>query len=191
MKFPRPNIYVAAFLFGAVVITVLPFLQKRFLKAPPPIRTLPSWTLLTSTGEQVGSASLSGRVWLASFMASPCDAECTGRQEFFGRSVEHLQDTDGGVVMVSLTADAPSPSRPGWYVLGGEAEPQLVEAFRQGWVTWAGTDAGSTAAEFARLPGVAVVDQNGALRGFWKDDAEGRGNAINAARLLWRHGVKP
>ena len=187
-----PNrVFVAAFVLGAVVITVLPLLQKGFLKAPAPITVLPSWSLQTSTGEVVGSATLSGRVWLASFIPEPCGADCRERQEFFGRSLPHLQDLDGGVVMVSLTAGAPSASVSGWYVLGGEGEPQLVEAFRRGWVQWAGTDAGSTPAEFSRLPGVAVVDQNGALRGFWKDDAEGRGNAINAARLLSRRGVNP
>jgi hypothetical protein len=187
----RPNIFVVAFVVGAVILTVLPFLQKRFLKAPPPIVTLPEWTLLTSSGEQVGSASLRGRVWMASFVASPCDADCVARQESFGRSLPHLEDLDGGVVLVSFTAGSPAPSRAGWYVLGGEAEAQVVEAFRKGWLTWAGTDAGSTPAEFSNLPGVAVVDQNGALRGCGKDDAEGRGNAINAARLLSRYGVKP
>lgn len=191
MKRFKPNIFVVAFVVGAVILTVLPFLQKRFLKAPPPIVTLPEWTLLTSSGEQVGSASLRGRVWMASFVAAPCDPDCVTRQESFGRSLPHLEDLDGGVVLVTLTAGTPAPSQRGWYVLGGEAEPQVVEAFRKGWLTWAGTDAGSTPAEFSNLPGVAVVDQNGALRGFWKDDAEGRGNAINAARLLSRYGVKP
>ena len=189
---PIPNkVFVIAFVLGAVVLTVLPILQKRMLKAPPPIVALPEWSLLDSTGAQIGSATLRGRVWLASFVSAPCEGECLSRQESFGRSLPHLEDLDGGVVMVSLTASAPTPSVRGWYVLGGEAEPQVVEAFRKGWIQWAGTDAGSTPEEFARLPGVAVVDQDGSLRGFWKDDAEGRGNAINAARLLWRHGVKP
>lgn len=158
----KPNAFVLAFVLGAAVLTLLPFLQKRFLKAPAPIRTLPGWP--------------PGRVSLVSFAPSPCDAECAQRQEAFERSRPHLDDVDGGVVMVTLSmADAASS----------------IEEFRLAWVQWAGTDAGSTPAEFARLPGFAVVDQNGALRGFWKDDAEGRGNAINAARLLWRHGPAP
>jgi hypothetical protein len=187
----RPNVFVVAFVLGAVVLTVLPLLQKRFLKAAEPIVTLPDWSLSTAGGEVVGSQSLRGRVWLASFRASPCDSECLSRQEAFGRVLPHLEDLDGGVVLVTFTADAPVPSPPGWYVVGGPTEPQVVESFRDGWTAWGGNDAGSTAAEFSRLPGFALVDQNGALRGFWKEDAEGRGNAINAARLLRLHGPRP
>ncbi len=159
----KPNVFVLAFLVGAVVLTLLPFLQKRLLRAPAPIRSIAGW--------QTG-----GRVALVSFASSPCEAGCADRQAAFERSRPHLDDTDGGVVLVTLsTADA------------GE----LIEQFRLGWWEWAQTDAGTTVDEFAQLPGQAVVDQTGALRGFWKDDPEGRGNAINAARLLWKHGVQP
>jgi hypothetical protein len=187
----KPNVFVLAFVLGAVVLTVLPFLQKRFLKAPAPIATLPAWSLSTSSGEEVGSEGLKGRVWLATFMARPCDSECADRQQAFGRSLPHLEDLDGGVVLVTFTPEAPGPSQAGWYVVSGANEPQVVDAFREGWRQWAGTDAGSSAEEFSTLPGVALVDQNGALRGFWKDDAAGRGNAINAARLLLQHGARP
>ncbi|MBK7857524.1 MAG: hypothetical protein IPJ65_02640 [Archangiaceae bacterium] len=187
----RPNVFVAAFVLGAAALTVLPFLQRRFLKAPEPIYTLPPWSLSTSSGEAVSDASLKGRVYLASFIASPCDTECVARQESFGHALPHLDDLDGGLVMVSFSAVAPSPSQPNWYVLGGPNESAVVESFREGWRRWAGTDAGTTPEEFSRLPGYAVVDQTGAVRGFWKDDVAGRGNAINAARLLLRYGVKP
>ncbi|MBL8950351.1 MAG: hypothetical protein JNK82_06220 [Myxococcaceae bacterium] len=155
--------FVLAFVLGAVVLTALPLFQKKLLNAPAPVRALKGWP--------------AGRVSVVSFLPSPCDdAACVERQVAFARSKEHLDDTDGGVVWVTL-----SPADAG----------ELIEELRAGWVQWAGTDAGTTPEEFARLPGEAVVDQTGALRGFWKDDPEGRGNAINAARLLWRHGVKP
>ena len=80
-------------------------------------------------------------------------------------------------------------STPRWLRVGGPDALATVDTFRQGWWQWAQTDAGTTAQEFATLPGFAVVDQNGALRGFWKDDVAGRGNAINAARLLATHGA--
>jgi hypothetical protein len=185
----KPNVFVVAFILGAVVLTVLPLLQKRFLKAPEPIRTLQPWSLATSTGEVVSSAGLAGRVWLASFAAQPCDADCSTRQELFGRSLAHLADLDGGVVLVSIGSAA--PSQPGWYALSGPGAERVLEDFRLGWLQWAATDAGSTPDEFAHLPGFALVDQAGALRGFWRDDAAGRGNAINAARLLWQHGARP
>jgi hypothetical protein len=178
----RPNVYVAAFVLGAIVLTVLPLLQRRMLAAPEPIMSLPPWTSAAVTSE-----TLRGHVWLVSFVASPCDAECLARQQAFGRALPHLDDLDGGVVLVSIGSSSPSVKN-GYAV---DRAPGLVDAFRAGWARWAGTDAGSTAEEFARLPGFAVVDQNGALRGFWKDGPEGRGNAINAARLLCERGAQP
>lgn len=183
-------VFVAGFVIGAVVLTVLPFMQKKFLKAPAPIRELPQWSLTTASGEAVGSAQLKGRVWLASFVAAPCEGDCVTRQQAFGRSLEHIEDLDGGLVLVSFDAAAALPASGAlWLHLGGPGESDVVDAFREGWRTWAGTDAGTSAAEFSNLPGFAVVDQNGALRGFWKDGPEGRGNAINAARLLYQHGA--
>ena len=71
----------------------------------------------------------------------------------------------------------------------GDAVP-LVAALHEGWRQWAKTDAGQTEEEFFQLPAVILVDQEGMLRGFWRDDSTGRGNAINAARLLAEHGAR-
>jgi hypothetical protein len=188
----RPNIFLVAFVLGAVVLTVLPFLQRKFLNAPPPIASLAPWTLSTSTGKVVTSADLKGHVYLAGFVEAACDAGCRTRHDAFGRGAEHIADLDGGVMLVSLIAgpDVP-PSTPLWLQLGGAEALDTLDGFRQVWWQWAQTDAGTTPQEFASLPGFAVVDQDGALRGFWRDDVAGRGNAINAARLLAEHGTSP
>ena len=52
-------------------------------------------------------------------------------------------------------------------------------------------DAGTTLEEFAQVPALGLVDQNGALRGFWTTTEIGRGNLINAARLLAKKGPRP
>jgi hypothetical protein len=75
--------------------------------------------------------------------------------------------------------------------VGGAGVPSVLEQLRGAWGTWAGTDAGSTPEEFSTLPAVVLVDQAQAVRGFWQGDTAGRGNAINAARLLASHGVHP
>ncbi len=192
MKTLRQNIFLVAFVLGAVVLTVLPFLQRKFLNAPAPIVTLPAWALQTSTGQQVTSADLKGHVYLAGFVEAPCEAACRTRRDTFGRSVEHIEDLDGGVLLVSFVAGQDTgPSTSLWLQLGGGSALDTLDAFRRGWWQWAQTDAGTTPQEFAALPGFAVVDQDGALRGFWQDDVAGRGNAINAARLLARHGAAP
>jgi hypothetical protein len=192
VKTLRQNVFLVAFVLGAVVLTVLPFLQRKFLNAPAPIVSLPAWSLETSTGKVVTSADLKGHVYLAGFVEASCDAGCRTRREAFGRGAEHVADLDGGVLLVSLIAgpDVP-PSTPLWLQLGGADALGTIDAFRQGWWQWAQTDAGTTPQEFSSLPGFAVVDQDGALRGFWQDDVAGRGNAINAARLLAEHGAAP
>lgn len=193
------NPFVIGFLLGIAFLTALPFLQRRFLKAPPPIAKLAPWALPTADGGVVGSVALEGTVWLASFPPPACDAPCQDKQAHFARALNHIDDFDGGIALVSFgfdsTAVGPVPDLlPGrWYVTHAPAA-QLdgaLASLRQGFVTFSGRDGGATAQDFSRLNGLALVDQEGALRGFWMDDAAGRGNAINAARLLARYGPRP
>jgi hypothetical protein len=197
---PRPkwkDPFVIGFVLGAVILTALPFLQRRFLKAPPPIRTLPEWTL-TSLGDggSVTSAELTGKVLLIELVSAPCDEHCVERQQYFSTGTTHTDDLGGRVQLVTVVQPgaetALSSLRPSarWHVVSGDASG-LLGALRDGWVQWANTDAGQTDDEFFRLPAVILVDQAGALRGFWHDDSTGRGNAINAARLLAEHGPRP
>jgi hypothetical protein len=188
MKKWRPNIFVLAFILGAIVLTVLPLLQRRFLKAPEPVVGLPAWSLLTADGG-VSSDDLRGHVYLASFVPPGCEEGCRTRQELFGHAVGHVADLDGGVLLVSFVAGLPPACPRGWICAGGPGVEHVIESFHAGWNAWAHTDAGQTWEEFATLPGEALVDQDGRLRGFWKDDPEGRGNSINAARLLAEHGA--
>jgi hypothetical protein len=200
---PKPpvwkNPFVIGFVIGIAVLTVLPFLQRRFLKAPPPISSLAPWALPTVDGGSVSSEALKGTVWLASFAPPECDATCREDQARFGRALNHVDDFDGGIALVTFafesTAVPEVPDlRPGrWYVTRASAaqlDGALV-SLREGFTTFGGRDGGATAAEFARVPGLALVDQRGDLRGFWLNDPAGRGNAINAARLLARYGPQP
>lgn len=81
-----------------------------------------------------------------------------------------------------------------WQVINGDAAAtaQLVREFQIGFSEWAQLDAGSSPEEFILREPIALVDQNGQLRGFWRSDVAGRGNAINAARLFAaRYGPQP
>jgi hypothetical protein len=186
--------FVLAFAIGVVVLTVLPFLQGRFLKAPPPLSVLPTWQLAqVADGGLVGSASLAGKVVLLEVAAGPCDAPCVERQEAFGKALNHTDDLGDTVAIVSVAMPGAVPALRGlgggrWLVVTGEDAQlaSLLAAFRSGWEGWAHTDAGTTTDELSRLPVVVVIDQLNQLRGFWHDDSTGRGNAINAARLLAR-----
>ncbi|MCA2977465.1 MAG: hypothetical protein INH41_18180 [Myxococcaceae bacterium] len=191
-------VWVAAFAIGVVVLTVLPLLQKRFLKAPPPIAPFGEWRLATLDDRRpMGSAELAGQVMLISFAPSPCDAACVDRQLVFARGVDHTDDLADRVRHVTITrADneglkAKAIGR--WHVLAGSDEQlaPVLDALHTAWRLRVGTDAGVSVQERLSLPAVVVVDQLGAVRDFWRDDAAGRGNAINAARLLATRGPQP
>ena len=191
--------FVLAFVVGAVVLTALPFLQRRFLKAPAPVMTLPPWTLTAlPDGGELSSRDFQGKVVLLMLARGPCDADCREHQAAFGRGLQHTDDLGDLVQLVSVALpgaeEALAPlAVPGsrWHLARGPAAGGLVASLREGWRRWVGTDAGATDEDFARLPAVALIDQDGALRGFWHDDPAGRGNALNGARLLARHGPRP
>jgi len=197
---PWRNPFVVAFVVGAVFLTVLPFMQRRFLKAPPPGPSLGAWQLQLTDGGTFGAEQLKGKVWIASFADEPA------RQAEFGSILRHVDDLGGKVVLVSFVA--PGATGPEgndrWFVVTGSSEkfqslamgqfqPAFIEALTS---RYAGGfsrdfDAGSTLAEWTRIPTIAVVDQNGALRAFWSEKDLGQGNAINAARFLAKQDPKP
>jgi cytochrome oxidase Cu insertion factor (SCO1/SenC/PrrC family) len=193
------NPYVIAFLVGVIFLTVMPRLQKRFLKAPPPIAPLGEWTLSTvDDGHPFGSAQLMGKVVLFSFVPAPCDERCVEAQRAFGRGLEHTDDLGDGVHFVSLVRQDAAPAVRAlalgrWQLVTGPDDKlaPVLASFHAAWATRGGFDAGSTVAEQVALPAFALVDQHGMVRDFWRADNAGRGNAINAARLLAAHGPNP
>ena len=193
------NPFVIAFAVGVVFLTALPFMQQRFLKAPPPGPPVGAWKGTLRDGGTLTSEDLKGRVWLASFASDP-----TRRAEF-GDMLRHFDDLHGKVALVSFVApgDQGPPGNDGWYVVSdapAEFEALVAKfqpAFGQALATRnAGGfppdfDGGTTPAEWLHVPAIAVIDQNGAFRVFWNELSLGRGNAINAARLLAKQGPTP
>lgn len=195
------NPFVLAFAVGVVVLTAMPFLQNRTLRAPPPGPNVGAWSMrLTSDGGVVGSQQLAGKVWLASFTSD------LGLRTEQGDILRHTQDLGDKVVLVTFVA--PGEKGPEgndrWLVVSGTQEEyealalkQFLPAFKGALTTRFaggfpdGFMPGSTLDDWRRVPVLGVVDQNGALRVFWKDEAVGRGNAINAARLLAKQGPTP
>jgi len=190
---------VIAFLLGAIVLTVLPFLQRRFLKAPPAIAPLTTWRLSTvDDARPFGSAELLGHVFIIFFAPSPCETDCLEAQRAFGRGVDHTDDLGDTVHFVTVARDTAAPALQGlangrWHVVTGadEALSPLVASLHSAWALRGGSDAGSTLPEQIALQAFAVIDQEGQVRDFWRADSAGRGNAINAVRLLARYGPNP
>lgn len=197
---PKPfwkNPYLIGFLLGAAFLTVMPFIQRRFLKAPPPLRQLTAWELPSLGGGPVSTTALKGKVVLATTELGPCDPACLERQKNFGTAVRHVDDLDGGVVVVSFVgeeakaglAELMQTATPAWRFAGGNAD-QLDPLLGQ---LQLGLDQflAPPSANFAKAHVIVLIDQNDAVRGYWMDDGAGRGNSINAARLLAKHGPNP
>jgi hypothetical protein len=188
------NPYLIAFVIGAVFLTVLPIVQRQFLKAPPPIKQLTAWEVSSLGGGPVSSQALAGKVVLLSTEPGPCDADCVKRVTDFGTAVRHVDDLKGTVIVLSLVGEgAKEALQPliakadgAWRFGGGDLEPLLGQL-------QAGLDAflAPPSADFAKAHAIALLDQNGAVRGYWMADGAGRGNSINAARLLAKRGPNP
>ena len=183
------NPWAVSFAVGIVALTVLRFSQQAFLHAPPPGPSLGTWQLRTADGTPYGSQQLLGRVWIVSTATAP---EALAR---FGSIHRHLDDLGEKIVLVSVVADAGAvqpDAGSSWVALTGdraELEGLVMAHLRPAFVQFpptvtANVDAGTTFADFAQLAAFGVVDQKGFIRGFWPDADLGRGNVINAARLL-------
>ncbi|MFN0062162.1 MAG: hypothetical protein ACKVPX_06575 [Myxococcaceae bacterium] len=167
------NPYVLAFVLGVVTLTALPFAQRFFLRAPPPLRALPDVLLRESNGALVPLISLRGKIWMVGVFETPCQSACTQRLAALERVSRHVDDLNGAVASLALHsfADGNPPHGPS---LSLAASPKTLRQLGLN--------------EFDRF---ALIDQNGALRGFWPTDEAGQGNFINAARLLARYGPNP
>jgi|CXWL01.1.fsa_nt_gi cytochrome oxidase Cu insertion factor (SCO1/SenC/PrrC family) len=193
------NPYTFAFVVGAAILTALPILQRRFLSAPPPIGAWGQWQLRSvDDGKAASEQTFAGKVVMVNFVPSECDSQCLERVVEIGKGLEHTDDLGDKVAIVTLAWPPASQTLLGraqgrWQVLSGDGA-QLKALFgrlRAAWEIFAHTDAGDSPEAFATLPAIMVVDQLGAIRGFWKGDEVGRGNAINAARLLAKEGPNP
>jgi protein SCO1/2 len=206
--FQRNKPFVIAFVAGAVVLTILPFIQSQFLRAPEPIASLGSWQLVDESGKPFGSADLKGTVWIASFFFTHCPSLCPKQQEDMGKMLRHVDDLDGKkgvapIVLVSFTVD-PDNDTPEeltkymqrlnapagkWKYLTGPRE-RIEDLLVKKFLVAMGKKDGTTG-DIAHVSKFVLVDQNGDVRGFWDTDELARGNLINAARLLAKKGPRP
>jgi protein SCO1 len=214
---PWKSPFLIAFLVGAVILTVLPFLQQAALRAPEPITSLGAWELVDEHGKPYGSAELKGSVWIASFFFTRCPSVCPAQQQALVGLLPHLEDLQGKsgvapIAIVSFTVDPehdtpellqkyeekmrPAASAKGgeWKLLTGERE-QMKELLIKRFLVPMGEREPLQGApdlfDISHVAKFALVDQNGDVRGYWGIDDLGRGNLINAARLLAKKGPRP
>jgi len=215
------NPFLIAFIGGAIFLTVLPFLQRAQMRAPEPLGPIGEFSLLDEHGKAFGSADLKGKVWIATFFFTRCPSVCPAQQKLLVGALPHVEDLAGRsdvapIELVSFTVDPENDvsavlndyekkldplqeaTRNRVHLLTGtkhDMRELLVKHFLvvMGDRTPASAEAAANADlyDIAHAAKFALVDQEGMLRGFWSTDEQGRGNVINAARLLAKQGPTP
>jgi protein SCO1 len=205
------NPFLIAFVVGAVALTVLPFLQKTQLRAPEPISHLGDWSLVDQWGKPLGSKELAGKVWVASFFFSRCPSICPPQQRDFLKILDHVDDLDAPIELVSFSVDpehdkpeilnayerkldATGTTKGKWHLVTGSKETLkdiLIKRFMVDMGDARALDGSADLFDISHSAKFVLVDQNGAVRGYWSADDLGRGNLINAARLLAKRGPNP
>ena len=200
--------FFLGFLIGAAALTILPFMQRAFLRAPPPIGPLGTWRLVDERGHALGSDELRGKVCIAGFFFSRCPTVCPGLQQRLGGIARHVDDLGDAIHLVSFTVDPEFDTPP---VLEAYARKMGADPARWSFVTGDKAqvddlllhrffvDVGARKAlsdrpdvfDISHAARFALVDQSGALRGLWSADDDGVSQLINAARLLARQGPDP
>ncbi|MBM4279764.1 MAG: SCO family protein [Deltaproteobacteria bacterium] len=208
---PWKNPFVIAFVAGAITLTVLPFLASQTLRAPPAVASLGPWQLVDQDGKAIGSETLRGQVWIASVFFSRCPSVCPKQQRAFASILRHVDDLRApGKQPVRLVSFSVDPGFDSPEVLRAWATKQGVDLSRWSLVTGPEADLkkllvermfleigdktpvpGTDLFDIAHASRFVLVDQNGDVRGYWPTDDLGRGNLINAARLLWKKGPRP
>lgn len=208
---PWRNPWVLGFVVGAAALTILPFLQRASLRAPEPITSVGAFTLTDERGQAFSSVDLKGKVWVANFFFARCPSICPAMQAETAKILPQVDDLgdDAGetpIVLVSITVDpehdtpevldayARKLQAPGgrWKFLTGDRaaiEELAVKRFLLG-MGDRETVSGDVY-DIVHSGKLALVDQNGDVRGYWSADEGGRTALVSAARLLAKHGPNP
>ena len=133
-------------------------------------------------------------------MPTPCGPECSATLDHFGEVQAHVSDLGDRISLVSfaeaesleVARKAHAHATAAWRLLSGppDALSPIWAHFAHSWDIKM-QSLTERRIEFLARPTLAVVDQNGSVRGLWPADDEGRGQAINAARMFARYGTEP
>ena len=187
------NPYVWAFLVGCVVVTLMRPLLRRVPPPPPVIGRVPSFSLVSSSGEPFGSVALSGHVYVANLFFTRCSAACQDVMRSMARLAGRYRDDKlDSLRLVSITLDPEYDTperlraveagyevdRDRWTLLTGV--PDQVRALAErgfGLAHQGDLRAAADAAEGAKF---FLVDGSGQLRGRYD------GGALGLDEVFWR-----
>ncbi len=101
---------LVALLFGLPIVRSM---TRRLGTSPPVLGTLPAFALSDQRGQSFGSRELTGRVWVADFMFTACQAACpllTERMAEVGRRA-HKLGPDFHLVSITVDPERDTPDK--------------------------------------------------------------------------------
>jgi len=186
----RRHIWVAAFVVGAVTLTALRCTERlRHVPDPPEVMfQLPDYALVDHEERPFTPETMRGKVWIAGFVFTSCPSSCPVVTKAMGELREHLDRYGVDVQMVSFTVD-PVHDTPevlaqyfadqgvdseNWRFVTGEPR-EVLSLVRHGFKLGAGdreADEEGIAYDIAHSTKLALIDGDGAVRGYYGIDGE-------------------
>lgn len=194
------NPLVWAVVMGALFgIPVYRSMTRRLTASPPILGGLPAFTLTDQRGQPFGSRELTGKIWVADFIFTSCQAVCpmlSERMAEVGKRARHL-GPDFHLVSISVDPERDTPDRLAaygaryganpisWSFLTGPEQAiqaTVVEGFKvgAGKERSAGADGGPGFWEIFHGEQLVLVDRQLRIRGYFKPTSEGIDKLLEA-----------
>lgn len=182
LRFVRKNIWVIAFVLGAITITLLRPLTRHVPDPPPVMFHLPDYRLVDHEGRAFTPDTMKGKVWVAGFIFTRCPSTCPAVTRAMADLRARFDRNSIDVPMVSFTVDpeydtvkvlaehAANVGADGetWRFVTGEpaaVRSLVVEGFKLGMGAPEVTPSG--AFDIAHSTKLALVDRDGNVRGYY------------------------
>ncbi len=178
-----------------LLVFAVPLGRALLRPGPRPLEvygTLPPFRFTDSAGQPFGTAELTGRVYIASFLFTTCGSACPMIARKVSAMQKRLGQANGQVHLVSFTVDPErdTPERLAGFGRAYHQNPRLwtfltgePAALKQVIVGGFKVAMGKPG-EVAHTEKVVLVDQLGQIRGYYSLDREGIDAVLRDATLL-------
>jgi protein SCO1 len=192
-----------ALLFGLPLVRSL---TRRLSAAPVVLGALPAFSLTDQRGQPFGTRELAGKVWVADFIFTSCEAICpllSQRMAEVGRRGKRL-GPDFHLVSISVDPDRDTPERlaaygarfganpASWSFLTGPIptlEAAVVQGFKVGMGREPAADGGLGAWQIFHGENLVLVDRRLRIRGYFPATPEGLDNLMTAVGRVVNEGA--
>ena len=185
-----PTRLAGALLAAALLLTAAGAMWLTLNRRPPPpvLGQLPAWSLTSHTDAHIGSETLRGKVWVASFFFTSCTTICPKILGAMARLQGRLGAAELDVVLVSITVD-PDNDTPAalarfapkygviagrWHLLSGE-RAAIQELVVGGFKTYMGerVQMSDDVIDISHGARLVLVDGRAQVRGHYETSAAG------------------